>query len=65
MSREEQVEAERRIALDIGLSFETRAERREQWKDRTGTSEPAFYRRVGELRKAGRLPRADTVGKAG
>ncbi len=65
LSREEQVEAERRIALDIYLSFGTRAERREQWKDRTGKSEPAFYRRVGELRKAGRLPRADDMGKAG
>jgi hypothetical protein len=65
LSREEQVEAERRIALDIYLSFETRAERREQWKDRTSKSEPAFYRRVAELRKAGRLPRADDLGKAG
>jgi hypothetical protein len=65
LSRAEQVEAERRIALDIYLSNGTRAERREEWQARTGKSEPAFYRRVAELKKAGRLPGADSVVKAG
>jgi hypothetical protein len=59
VSREEQSEAELRVALDIYLSFETRAERSEQWKCRTNKSEKAFYRRVGQLRRAGRLPGGD------
>lgn len=65
LSREEQTEAERRIALDICLSFGTRAERVEQWQSRTGKSQAAFYRRAAELRKAGRLPGCDSTGLAG
>jgi hypothetical protein len=56
LSRAEQVDAERRIALDIYLTCETRGERCQQWKARTAKSEPAFYRRVSELRKAGCIP---------
>ncbi len=56
LSRTEQVEAERRIALDIFLTFEERSERIENWKERTGKSQAAFYRRVKELREEGRLP---------
>ena len=55
LSRTEQVEAERRIALDIHLSFETRQERIEQWEVRTGKSQASFYRRVKELDLEGRL----------
>jgi hypothetical protein len=55
LSRVEQVEAERRIALDIHLSFETREERIEQWEVRTGKSQASFYRRVKELNSKGQL----------
>jgi len=55
LSRAEQVEAERRIALDIQLSFETREERIEQWEGRTGKSQATFYRRVKELNSTGQL----------
>ncbi len=65
LSREEQVEAERRIALDTYLSFGTRAERVEQWNSRTGKSQAALYRRLAELKQAGRLPGAEGVVKAG
>jgi hypothetical protein len=53
LSRAEQIAAERRIALDVLLSFETKAERIEQWKARTGKSQAAFYRRFKELRDDG------------
>lgn len=53
LSRVEQIAAERRIALDILLSFESKAERIDQWKRRTGKSQSAFYRRVKELREEG------------
>jgi hypothetical protein len=55
LSRAEQIAAERRIALDVLLTFETKAERIEQWKNRTGKSQAAFYRRVKELRVKGQL----------
>lgn len=60
LSRAEQIAAERRIALDILLSFETKAERIEQWKARTGKSQAAFYRRFKDLRDDGLLSK-DTV----
>lgn len=53
LSRAEQIAAERRIALDILLSFELKSERIEQWKTRTGKSQAAFYRRAKELRAEG------------
>jgi hypothetical protein len=59
LSRTEQTEAERRIALSIYLSFQTKDERIEQWRARTGKSQPAFYRRIKELKELGRLPRTD------
>ena len=55
LSRAEQVQAERRIALEIHLTLESRAERVEQWQDRTGKSQAAFYRRIAELKNEGRL----------
>jgi hypothetical protein len=58
ISRCEQIEAERRIALDIYLNYETRNERVEQWTSRTAKSQAALYRRLKELKQAGRLPGA-------
>lgn len=57
LSRAEQIAAERRIALDVALSLETKAERIEHWKARTGKSQAAFYRRFKELRDDGLLPK--------
>jgi len=65
LTRAEQVEGERHMALDIYLSFGTRAERVEQWTARTGKSQAALYRRLAELKQAGRLPGTDSVGKEG
>lgn len=65
LSRAEQVEAERRIALDIQLSFGSKADRIEQWHARTGKSQAAFYRRVAELKKEGRLSGAESAAVAG
>ncbi len=57
LSRTEQIDAERRIALEIYLNYETRNERVEAWKKRTGKSQAAFYRRIKELQQAGLLPK--------
>ena len=65
LSRGEAVEAERRVALDIQLSFGSKAERIEQWQVRTGKSQAAFYRRVAELKKSGRLSGVESVGLVG
>jgi hypothetical protein len=48
--------AERRIALDIYQSFASRTERIEAWQNRTGKSQPAYYRRISELKKLSLLP---------
>jgi len=58
LSRAEQIDAERRIALDISLGFTSRPERIVEWKERTGKSPAAFYRRLKELKDAGLLPDA-------
>ena len=55
LSRTERVDAEQRIALSVYLTFDTRAERVEAWAARTGKSQPALYRRLKELRQAGKL----------
>jgi hypothetical protein len=55
LSRDEQVETERRIACEIHVNFATKPDRIDQWQARTGKSQAAFYRRVKELRLAGRL----------
>ncbi len=61
LTRTERTEAERRVALDIILSYPTRKERMEQWQDATRTrfgrakSQAAFYRRMSELRESGQL----------
>lgn len=56
LSRAEQTEAERRIALDVFKGNNGRKERVEAWQQRTGKSQAAYYRRVKELDKAGLLP---------
>jgi hypothetical protein len=55
LTRTEQAEAERRVALDITLSFETRKERIREFERRTGMSQATYYRRVKELVLDGRL----------
>ena len=59
LSRAEQSESERRIALDVFMAFETRQQRVSEWNRRTGKSQPAFYRRVKELKADGRLGKKD------
>jgi hypothetical protein len=56
LSRAEQIAAERRIALGIYLEYTDRKERIEAWKVRTGKGQSAFYRRLDELKKEGKLP---------
>lgn len=59
LGRAEQIEAECRIALDIFLSFPSRAARVAEWETRTGKKQAAFYRRLKELKQDGRLPGLD------
>ena len=59
LSRAEQTEAERRIALDVFMAFETREQRVSEWNRLTGKSQAAFYRRVNELQADGRLGRKE------
>jgi hypothetical protein len=60
LSRAEQVEAERRIALAICHEHVDRQARVQAWRERTSKSQPAFYRRLKELKKDGRI---DTGGE--
>jgi hypothetical protein len=55
LSRADQTAAERRIVLWIYQNYENRKERLAQWKAQTGKSPAAFYRRLDELRKEGKL----------
>jgi hypothetical protein len=61
LRRAEQTQAERRIALGIYTSYPSRGERIEQWQRITAArfgqakSEPAFYRRLKELKETGQL----------
>jgi hypothetical protein len=61
LRRAEQTEAERRIALDVFMSYPSRRERVEQWQRITAArfgqakSQPAFYRRLKELKETGKL----------
>jgi hypothetical protein len=55
LSRSEQSEAERRMAEEIYRTYQSGKERVEAWMERTGKSQAAFYRRVAELKNAGRL----------
>jgi hypothetical protein len=62
LRRAEQTEAERRIVLDIFMRYPSRRERVEQWQRITAArfgqakSQPAFYRRLKELKETGKLP---------
>ena len=56
LSRAEQTESERRIALEIYWRFDNKVERVAEWESRTGKKQAAFYRRLAELKKNGRLP---------
>jgi hypothetical protein len=62
LRRAEQMEAERRIVLDLVMSCESREERIEQWRRITASrfgqakSQAAFYRRLVEVKEAGKLP---------
>ncbi|WP_442508324.1 hypothetical protein SH528x_007293 [Novipirellula sp. SH528] len=55
LSTAEKKEAEKRIALDIYVTIDAPTERVSAWKERTGKSQPSFYRRVDQLKKEGRL----------
>jgi len=56
LGRAERTEAERRVARSVYLEYPSRQERVDAWKDRTGKSQAAFYRRIEELRKTNDLP---------
>jgi hypothetical protein len=63
LSRDEQVEVERRLVREIYLDFSSPEERIVEWKRRTGKSPAAYYRRHQELKKAGKLGGVKTNGK--
>ncbi len=48
VSREEQMQREREIAHEIAAMLEDREDRITAWRERTGKSQAAFYRRLGE-----------------
>ena len=50
LSRKEKKEAEQRIALEIVQTFEETSDRVAEWKNRTGKSKAAMYRRIAELK---------------
>lgn len=51
ISRSERLEADRRVALEIYASNDSKEERIKEWKKRTGGSQAGFYRRLSELRE--------------
>jgi len=53
LSRREQKDIECRIAAEIAKTFDSRADRAMVWKEQTGLSEAAFYRRLAEAKKLG------------
>ncbi len=55
LSRAEAIEAERRIAQSIYLQNDGRKERIAAWVEKTGKGQSAFYRRIDELKKEGKL----------
>jgi len=65
LRRTEQMEAERRIAQDIFMSYSSRKERIEQWQRSTAAlfghakSQAAFYRRLEELKKTAKVSAID------
>jgi SpoVK/Ycf46/Vps4 family AAA+-type ATPase len=59
LSRADEIEADRRIALAIYFENPKLSDRIAAWKNQTGKSQAAFYRRIGELKQDGRI--ADQV----
>lgn len=55
LGRQERLDAERRIALEIHQTHDSKADRIGAWASATGGSQAGFYRRVAELKKLGRL----------
>jgi len=55
ISRKDQIEAERRMVLDICSQFPVKEQRLDAWKVRTGKGQSAFYRRYRELKLEGLL----------
>ncbi|MBI3860967.1 MAG: hypothetical protein HY290_03645 [Planctomycetia bacterium] len=51
LTRAEQMQAERRIALEIASNFETLPQRAAEWHRRTGKSQSAYFRRLAESRQ--------------
>ena len=54
LNRKEKKEAEQRIVLEIVQTFDETTDRVAAWKDRTGKSKAAMYRRIAELKSDGR-----------
>jgi len=50
LSRADKTAAERRVVLSICQNYENRTDRVAAWKEQTGKSQPAFYRRLKEAR---------------
>jgi hypothetical protein len=64
-SRDEQLDAERRIAVEIASQGNSREERLRFWHERTGKSSRAYYRRLKEAQAAARgTATASTNGQA-
>jgi hypothetical protein len=55
ITRKEQIDAERRMVLDICSQYPCREQRLDAWKVRTGKTQSAFYRRYRELKLDGLL----------
>ena len=56
IGRREQIGVERRIAADIYFNSKSPEERIANWSKLTGKSPAAYYRRIDELKKEGRIP---------
>lgn len=54
MTRKDQMAAERKLVSEICATYCSRPERLKAWKQETGKSQSAFYRRVNELEKEAR-----------
>ena len=49
LSRKDQIAFERNLVHEICANFDTRPDRLEAWRERTGKGQSAFYRRLKEL----------------
>ena len=55
LTRKDQIASERNIVLNICATYSSRKERVKAWRAKTRKGQSAFYRRVQELEKEGRL----------